>query len=819
VVVIESLRAVGFRRLKLTESLRLERGLTIVRGPNEAGKSTLIEAILFGLYGDVNLLTSFRKPIAGAGRVTLGDIIAHGARRAMIEVTFRVGDKRYRVYRVIERRRDIVSQVEARLIDAANNRLIAIGVKPVEREVEKIIGVSWKEMLATNVVAQKDLERLIELGSRDREAIINMMMGLESFNKARDRAAEERRELRHQLENVKGELRELQNRLKDLEDIKRQYDEYLDEKRKIEAILPQRKEELRKVSEIVEHLNEVYEYLETKQRLEELSQNLQKHIERLAEERQSTSKDLENLKTKLSEYRNKKKRFEEELNTESRGLKAEREELELLKGVLRELEKLKSAYDAKKQLAIDRQRKLEDLAGELGVRNDVPVEQWVKELESKGEIPKVKLRQLIPSLVAILASISLFLVVGWLALPLAVAGLVALFYTYHRVQSEKLRYATLYAKLDNAKTWEAEVKHYKEEMRQLASLMAKTINKVPGKYRSKLRGSPHEICAQLSTLVEDKERKVAELNRRVGELESMVKELTKRIDETVERVKDLSAKLQRIEKELKEKEEELKRTEERLRSLKKPEPAPELGHVDDLEIVKRLLREYEEKREKLQYEITTLCTKLERCEKFIRENEDKVKSLDDVKRKIGELERRVEELNHRIGVLEIVIKSLSDISRRLRESFAPAVERYMGRIINVITNGRYKAVKIDPQNYDIQVFDAQAGRFLPRNIYSGGANDQFLLAMRIAFTLALLRGAKGTYPRFLFLDEPLGSSDSDRRRRIIQLLSEELTRYFDQILLITHVETPEIPGATIVTIEDGRVQRIRKVSQTAIAEV
>jgi len=118
-----------------------------------------------------------------------------------------------------------------------------------------------------------------------------------------------------------------------------------------------------------------------------------------------------------------------------------------------------------------------------------------------------------------------------------------------------------------------------------------------------------------------------------------------------------------------------------------------------------------------------------------------VERLDEVKQDIENLEKAISEIEPRIAALEIIINSLSEISKKLRESFAPSVEQHVGRILNAITDGRYKAVRIDPQTYDIQVFDAQAGRFLPRNIYSGGTNDQFLLAMRIAFTLALLRGA------------------------------------------------------------------------------
>ncbi|MEM4926295.1 MAG: hypothetical protein QW448_07160, partial [Thermofilaceae archaeon] len=63
----------------------------------------------------------------------------------------------------------------------------------------------------------------------------------------------------------------------------------------------------------------------------------------------------------------------------------------------------------------------------------------------------------------------------------------------------------------------------------------------------------------------------------------------------------------------------------------------------------------------------------------------------------------------------------------------------------------------------------------------------------------------------LFLDEPLGSSDEERRSRIIDLLSRELTRVFDQVFLITHVDIEEPPGSTVIVMNEGRPEEIRKV--------
>ncbi|MGC9108113.1 MAG: hypothetical protein ACP5IE_08010, partial [Infirmifilum sp.] len=66
------------------------------------------------------------------------------------------------------------------------------------------------------------------------------------------------------------------------------------------------------------------------------------------------------------------------------------------------------------------------------------------------------------------------------------------------------------------------------------------------------------------------------------------------------------------------------------------------------------------------------------------------------------------------------------------------------------------------------------------------------------------------YPKFIVLDEPLGSSDGERRERIVSFFAGELSRFFDQIFLITHVEVEEPPGATIIYIEDGRITRVYK---------
>src|SRR5205823_229659 len=90
-------------------------------------------------------------------------------------------------------------------------------------------------------------------------------------------------------------------------------------------------------------------------------------------------------------------------------------------------------------------------------------------------------------------------------------------------------------------------------------------------------------------------------------------------------------------------------------------------------------------------------------------------------------------------------EELLDEANQLRNRVKPQVERYMGLILPVITSGRYKAVQLE-EDYTVRVFDPEAGEFRPKEVFSGGTEDQLLLAMRLAFALALIPQAKGRNP-------------------------------------------------------------------------
>jgi len=199
-------------------------------------------------------------------------------------------------------------------------------------------------------------------------------------------------------------------------------------------------------------------------------------------------------------------------------------------------------------------------------------------------------------------------------------------------------------------------------------------------------------------------------------------------------------------------------------------------------------------------QIEDSITRTIELKQFLEENKGVGEQVDEQKRKVRLLEKD-------LAVVKYSVKGLEQTSESLRNRVKPQVERYMGLILPVITSGRYKAVQLE-EDYTVRVFDPEAGEFRPKEVFSGGTEDQLLLAMRLAFALALIPQAKGRNPEFLFLDEPLGSSDKVRREGILALMHKELSENFKQIFLISHVGDLEVEADTIIEMDNGTVREI-----------
>lgn len=177
-------------------------------------------------------------------------------------------------------------------------------------------------------------------------------------------------------------------------------------------------------------------------------------------------------------------------------------------------------------------------------------------------------------------------------------------------------------------------------------------------------------------------------------------------------------------------------------------------------------------------------------------------SLLDLEECRGEMARLERQLTVKRQAAAIVEGAMERIVRMV----LPNTERNLGQILPLLTAGRYHEARI-AEDYQVQVWDGSAGRYVSKSIFSGGAKDQFSLALRLAFALATLPQELGSTPGFIFLDEPLSSFDGPRTEALVRLLTDgQIAANFSQIFVISHNRSFDVGAFQYrVVLRDGRI--------------
>ncbi|QBD80340.1 hypothetical protein EPA93_31965 [Ktedonosporobacter rubrisoli] len=132
---------------------------------------------------------------------------------------------------------------------------------------------------------------------------------------------------------------------------------------------------------------------------------------------------------------------------------------------------------------------------------------------------------------------------------------------------------------------------------------------------------------------------------------------------------------------------------------------------------------------------------------------------------------------------------------RLMRKMLPRTEYYMQQLLPLLTGGRYHDAHLITQPeqgaasggpFQISVWEPAASAYVSKSALSGGAADQFSLALRLAFAIASLPRELNAAPGFVVMDEPLSSFDRGRAQALVNVINGEiLGQHFEQIILVS----------------------------------
>jgi exonuclease SbcC len=139
-------------------------------------------------------------------------------------------------------------------------------------------------------------------------------------------------------------------------------------------------------------------------------------------------------------------------------------------------------------------------------------------------------------------------------------------------------------------------------------------------------------------------------------------------------------------------------------------------------------------------------------------------------------------------------RAFTDLRTELNITLRPEISDLASRYIRELTDGRYSEFELDDEYRIVLLEDA-----LPKQVISGGEEDLANLVLRLAISEMIAERAGQAFS-LLILDEVFGSLDEARRQNVVGLL-QRLNDRFEQVILITHIESVrEAPVDRVITV-------------------
>lgn len=173
-MILHSLEVANFRVFE-NIGVDFSEGVTGIIGANESGKSSLLEAILWALFG------------TAATRGTKATLRWRGARpreTASVTLIFEVDGARYRIDR---------HESTAKLVQG--QKVLAQGTTPVDEFVPGLIGMSYEEFRSTYLVLQEEVARIVGMGPTETQAFVRKVLRIDAIDVAVDACRKEKNRL------------------------------------------------------------------------------------------------------------------------------------------------------------------------------------------------------------------------------------------------------------------------------------------------------------------------------------------------------------------------------------------------------------------------------------------------------------------------------------------------------------------------------------------------------------------------------------------------------------------------------------------------
>lgn len=771
---LDRLKLTNFRQHADTE-LNLASGVTGIIGPNGAGKSTLLEAIAWAIYG---------ASAARGTNETIRFTRAEARAPVRVELEFGLGGHDYRVVRTL---------TAADVFLDGDRRPVATSIRGASDYLQQRLGMTRDEFFNTYFTGQKELQFLAQMGPTDRGRFLAQVLGYERLRLAQERARARRNDLRHEIDGLKAGMADPAELLGELE-----------------TALGQREATREKVEAARSSLEAAQSSLEASKPKWESAQSSQDRASTLEHQRQMAAQELRSAQQAVEKAHGELKAVAD-AETELGKLRQELEPLPALVEEYRAMTELAQQHARREPLEAQVRELREEIAeGRERMDQLSQAPEYVERFRAELRALKAELEEAEGAVESERDD--------WQKGQQEVRT---------RLQTYKDRTSELQVQLDQLREAGPEGScptcgrplhdHFDQVIKDLEDEWESLVQdgKWLKKRESQLAEKPESLAdaerarTELHARIEDRQKKLNRSEQAVDEAEKLQQELERKRESLAEKERELAEipsdydrkaheaagarleALREVERKATRQEEAVSRKErleeERAEAETRRSAAEERGTEigEELEALDFDLARFEALKveheaataavQKAEIELTAARGDEERAEDRLSSAE---KARDEYEERKGTLDALESERRLNTELDEAFNQLRVDLNARVR----PELSELASAFLTDITAGRYTALEID-ESYNVLVLDE--GEEKP--VISGGEEDIANLVLRLAISQMIAERA-GHPLNALILDEVFGSLDVERRDNVIQLL-HGLTGRFEQVILITHIES------------------------------
>ncbi len=783
---LNSLSLVNFRQHADTR-IEFDLGLTGIIGANGAGKTTILEAIAWALYG---------QQAARGTKDSIRFALASPRTAVRVELDIELAGPRYRVLR---------GPTSAELFLDGSDQPIANSLTAVTDLLQRRLGMTRGEFFNTYFTGQKELNVMAAMGASERAQFLSRVLGYEKLRTAQDLVREQRR-------LIVAQLSGLRTMMPDPEAIAQALSDARSRRRQAELQQAASESRLREAGTVLGLIAPSWQDAQVaRERMQELVSELRvvehdeaaraREVERLEKELadiatarvelEALAAQLAPMATVAAEFRH----FEELAREEGRRQTLVDTETALAEEVARYRERLERLAHAPQQeeevtVALEGKRRgLEESLGQLEARRT----EWVRdrqEAETKRDNLRKQYQELkgqrdrvldlgadgvCPTCTRVLGS-SLRTVLDGLDEQLEIITVDGRYYT---------------TRLEQLETMPSDIKQLDERRREL-QLEAGTLER----QLARVQGAVQEV-AQLTRDLGAKEQRFEQVQRDLqaiptgydaarhqslrGEADRLAP-----LNDRATRLSTLLERAPRLSIERAAAVADADRLRVRATELRVARDAINFSEQDFIDLRERQEQSLSEARS-AEIAVATSRAELQSADGALQHAERAQQDYEKAQaaHEVLQADRKVhDELD----------RAYSDLRTDLNHQLRPELSELASAFMAELTDHRYTELELDDQ-YNIIVLEDG----LPKPVISGGEEDLANLVLRLAISQMIAERAGQAFS-LLVLDEVFGSLDDVRRHNVVELL-RRLGDRFEQVVLITHIESVREGLDRVITVE------------------